>query len=387
MAQYNADVIIFGAGIAGLWTFHQLKTAGYNVLLLEKTAIGAGQTIASQGIIHSGLKYKLRGEDSDLAKNIAAMPNIWRKEFKNKCDASQSQILLIPGGLKGRLIKMGAKKMLAGALDVSKNEWPATITNSGFNGSVIAMEEPVLNIPKVLRALAEPYKDSIRKIGAYAEFITDADGSIEGVRYKDKIIRARVFIFTCAGDNHRIATQLGHDAGLETQARPLLMGMMKNVPFPLFAHFVGMSEKPIATITTHQTADGKLVWYVGAAAAERQKNSPERDTYNAMQTAIAHYLPDIDLWNIEWAALPIDRIEGKSGDGRMPDTPSIHESRNALYAWPTKLTFAPLLGDMIMDALKKRDIAPSNTNTDWSFMGDVSFADAPWDYAQWKKFY
>ena len=49
------DVVIFGAGIAGLWTFNRLKSLGYDVLLLEKKAIGCGQTLASQGIIHSGL--------------------------------------------------------------------------------------------------------------------------------------------------------------------------------------------------------------------------------------------------------------------------------------------------------------------------------------------
>ena len=28
------DIVIFGAGIAGLWTFNRLRRAGYDVLLL-----------------------------------------------------------------------------------------------------------------------------------------------------------------------------------------------------------------------------------------------------------------------------------------------------------------------------------------------------------------
>ena len=67
------DIVIFGAGIAGLWTFHSLKKMGYDVLLLERESIGGGQTIASQGIIHSGLKFSLAGKVNKLAKSISAM--------------------------------------------------------------------------------------------------------------------------------------------------------------------------------------------------------------------------------------------------------------------------------------------------------------------------
>ena len=75
----NIDIVIVGAGIAGLWTFNRLKRMGYDVLLLESKAIGSGQTIASQGIIHSGLKYAFAGKVNNLAKSISAMPACWKK--------------------------------------------------------------------------------------------------------------------------------------------------------------------------------------------------------------------------------------------------------------------------------------------------------------------
>ena len=43
------DVVIFGGGAAGLWLLDELVRAGYEALLLEAGALGAGQTIASQG--------------------------------------------------------------------------------------------------------------------------------------------------------------------------------------------------------------------------------------------------------------------------------------------------------------------------------------------------
>ena len=55
------DVLVFGGGAAGLWCLHQLRRGGYHAILLESTALGSGQTIRAQGIIHGGGKYALRG--------------------------------------------------------------------------------------------------------------------------------------------------------------------------------------------------------------------------------------------------------------------------------------------------------------------------------------
>jgi glycine/D-amino acid oxidase-like deaminating enzyme len=84
MTARAADIVIVGAGIAGLWTFHRLKKRGYDVLLLEKDSIGGDQTIASQGIIHSGLKFAIAGKISTLARSISAMPDIWRTALKGE---------------------------------------------------------------------------------------------------------------------------------------------------------------------------------------------------------------------------------------------------------------------------------------------------------------
>lgn len=376
MAEKKTDILIYGAGIAGLWLFHTLKRSGYDVLLLEKNAIGSGQSIASQGIIHSGLKYTLAGKISPLARSIGAMPDRWRDALKGSgpVDLSPaknkifSQNLLIPSGPLGGLVETLGKTALGNTKKIPQSEWPSGIGHSGFNGALMEMGEPVLDIPSVIRALAEPYKNFIRR---------DNGTKIESA----------LTIYTAAASNHDIATQNGHAAGLETQKRPLLMGLMKNVPFALHAHFVGTSEKPVATITTHKTKDGALVWYVGGAVAERAKDFDPSEVYAAIRKALAKYMPALDLSGIEWAVFPIDRIEGKSKtDGWLPDTPTIHEAGNTLYCWPTKLTFAPLLADMVMKKIENAGIKPSaNPNTDWSFLPEADYATAPWDSVEWTK--
>ena len=56
----KTDVLIFGGGIAGLWLLNRLHNAGYSAWLMEQEALGSGQSIASQGMIHGGLAIEAR---------------------------------------------------------------------------------------------------------------------------------------------------------------------------------------------------------------------------------------------------------------------------------------------------------------------------------------
>lgn len=376
MVQHNIDIAIHGAGMAGLWVFNRLKRMGYDVLLLDTDSIGGEQSMASQGIIHSGLKYAFGGKINKLAASISAMPDQWREALTGhgpvdlsaaRVNAS-SQYLLIPRGAMGGLLNLVTKKTLGKSVhDVAPEDWPTELQNSGFNGSMISMGEPVLDIPSAVRALAEPYRKCIKK----------SDGTQ---------INAKLHIYTAAAGNLETAKQKDHDKGLETQHRPLLMGLMKNAPFPLYAHLVGASDKPIATITTHTTKDNDLVWYIGGLPAERPKESDPQETIQTTIDAFAKYLPDLNLDNVKWATLPIDRVEGKSKtDGWMPDTPTIHDAGNHLYCWPTKLTFSPMLSDMIVKKLEEKGIKPSGEESDFSDLPDIDYRETPWDTAQWTK--
>ena len=97
-------------------------------------------------------------------------------------------------------------------------------------------------------------------------------------------------------------------------------------------------------------------------------------------------MPDLDLSNVEWAGLPIDRIEGKSDiDGWMPDTPTIHSIEckdiDVHYCWPTKLTFAPLLSDRLLEKIGE----PSQSTSDYSLLPAADYTQTPWDKADWIK--
>ena len=65
------NTVIFGGGIAGLWTLNLLKARGYtNIALLETNTLGHKQTGLSQGIIHGGIKYALANKTFDIVLNL-----------------------------------------------------------------------------------------------------------------------------------------------------------------------------------------------------------------------------------------------------------------------------------------------------------------------------
>ena len=85
------DVLIFGGGAAGLWCLDRFRRAGYHAILLEAKALGRGQTIQAQGIIHGGGKYGLRGvRDFAALRTTSAMPERWRRHLAGAIEPNLS---------------------------------------------------------------------------------------------------------------------------------------------------------------------------------------------------------------------------------------------------------------------------------------------------------
>ena len=70
----STDVLIVGAGVAGLWLNARLRGQGFSTVLVESASLGGGQSVKSQGIIHGGAKYALHGALTGASEAIADMP-------------------------------------------------------------------------------------------------------------------------------------------------------------------------------------------------------------------------------------------------------------------------------------------------------------------------
>ncbi|MFT3683998.1 MAG: hypothetical protein QM783_03555 [Phycisphaerales bacterium] len=134
----------------------------------------------------------------------------------------------------------------------------------------------------------------------------------------------------------------------------------------LYGHCIApLSDKPRITITTQAaqtTAGRRNVWYIGGQIAESGVERDREAQISAARAEVGKCLPWLSLEHAQWATFRVDRAEGATTEQRRPDTPVIEPVENTPYlaVWPTKLVFAPLVGDLVAAEVAKR-CAPSRT--------------------------
>ncbi len=197
----QVDVLIFGGGAAGLWLLDELARRGDRVLLLEAGRLGAGQTIASQGIIHGGLKYTLQGALTPSAVQIREMPGLWRDclagrrqpDLRSARLRAASCHLWRTDSLGSRLGMIGARVGLRVAPQaVSADERPSAL--AGCPGTVARLDEPVLAPESLLEALVAGNSRRVLHIDPSQLEIDRAAGTIRRVQLTDPATGRRLQI-------------------------------------------------------------------------------------------------------------------------------------------------------------------------------------------------
>ncbi|MCK6418215.1 MAG: hypothetical protein L6Q57_04665 [Alphaproteobacteria bacterium] len=390
MAEHNPDILIFGGGVAALWSLAYLREQGYDALLLCNEPLGGWQTLSSQGILHAGLKYALSGAISPIAMHIRNMPELWLNCMNGKGAINlkgahmrlQGQNLLVPAGLMAGPMNI-ALQGIFGAQKLDAQGWPAALDKTGFKGHVLRLKEPVLDVPQTIATLHHHYKDFIRQID-FSHVQRLADNRLQ---IGSEIFNPRCIIFAAGAGNLNGAALMGHESHIKIRRRPLLMGFLKPAPFEIYAHLLGYTDKPLATITTHVLQDGTMCWYIGGQVAERSKEDNPNNLYSAMKKALYQFFPQLDLSALQAACLPVDRVEGTdTGGNHPPDEPSINAIGSVIYAWPTKMTFAPLLAQRLEKVIQQMGISPSGGGHVYTGYATATLAPPPWNNLTWTKF-
>lgn len=362
----STDVLIVGAGVAGLWLTARLRQQGYSTVLVERASLGGGQTLKSQGIIHGGAKYALHGALTGASEAIADMPRRWREALAGEGELdlrdtrllSEAHYLWSPGTLAGNLTSFFASKAVRGRVDQVKGEQlPPALQDPRFKGKVYRLAELVVDVPSLLANLMRLAGDSLLA----GERITPLheDGQLVGLNVDDRQIRAQRIILSAGAGTE----QLLRDLGIEQpamQRRPLHMVLVKGPTLkPLYAHCLGGGPKPRVTVTSHPAADGQWVWYLGGDLAEA--DGVARDPaaqIAAAQKELGQLLPWIDQAPLQWATLRVDRAEPAQSGLVRPDNAFLAEQQRLLVGWPTKLALAPDFADRVLAALARDGIRP-----------------------------
>lgn len=403
----RTGVIIVGGGIAGLWTLDELVRRGVRAVLIERDALGAGQTVWSQGIVHGGLKYTLSGLMNPSAEAIREMPAIWRDCLagRRSPDLSSAPIraphchLWRTDSLASRAGMIGAKVGLRVApTTLARHERPAPLTQCP--GDVARLDEQVIDAPAVLRALAAPHADRIvrgRVVALSREQSTEhgngpaREDSHEHVRATIECGGARVQIVTrrlviTAGNGAAALRQMLGLAESRVQVRPLRMAMLRGpaAELPaLFGHCVD-GAKTRVTITSAIDAHGRRVWQVGGEVAERGVTMPPLELARVARREVLASIPGLDTGACEWSCYDAPRAELATPGGRRPDDTTILAEGPVLTAFPTKLALAPRLAQLVAESIGA-DGRDAREADDARALGDLCAAHAvpiatpPWD--------
>jgi glycerol-3-phosphate dehydrogenase len=394
--RYSTDIALFGGGIAGLWLLKRLRQAGYHAMLFESKSLGGGQTLASQGIIHGGLKYALGGSLTGAANTIAGMPARWRQCLAgtDSIDISDVEVLhdnyymWSESSFRSRLKTFLGSKSLVGKVEqVQIEHFPACFAEATTQGSLYKLPDFVINTDSLIRSLARDAQDCLFLLDpAQVSFRSEPGGGHQSigllVEGSEIVIDAQRVIF-CAGEGN---AELIEKAGLKSvraQTRPLNMVYLRKQGLPqLFVHCIGddFGLTPRLTVTTHDGRDGNTVWYLGGELAESGVSRSDSEQIAHAQALVGKYFPWVDVDGAEWNCFAINRAEADINNNYRPDGPFLAAEQNIITVWPTKLTLSPALADSLVDQLAGMKAGPATDSSGLrQFLPEPPMGVARWD--------
>ena len=356
--KVDVDAVIVGGGIAGLWTLARLRAEGYNAILLEDEALGAGQTRYAQGIIHGGTKYALTGKLTASSEAVSNMPSIWRAchagngelDLRSAEMISDAHYLWSTTNLASKITGFFASQVMRARTTALKPEQrPAIFQHKDFKGNIYRLDEPVFDTISVLRALAEPVMSAIPAIKKNSIQLQSSGLEVEAVNGDSYEFGFGKLILMAGPGNGALLRSAGLSMP-EMHLRPLKMVMVRGcITEKVFAHCMGAGINPRVTITSHLDKHNNIVWYMGGQLAEDGVHRSDEEQIARAQQELASLIPWQKLDAAQWAILDIDRAEVKHADGHRPDTFYVDQQGDIITAWPTKLALAPLLAQQIVD--------------------------------------
>lgn len=386
-----ADTVIIGGGGAALWTANVLKNAGQSVAVLTNSPLGAGQSLAAQGVIHGGLKYAVGGKLTDSSEELADMPERWLAAMRGEgpVDLSGAELLCdhqlmwsLPNVISKTVGFFGSKAVRGRSGSVPREEYPPIFDTPDYKGKLFRIDEPVVDPVSIIRELAKGVADETWLVdwneNAALEVDRENISSIQLTQPDGSKVRleAGQFLLAAGAGNGELLSQIGVGEP-SMQRRPLHQLIVRKKGLPdFFSVCVGTGPKPPMVTTTHHDSEGRTVWYVGGDIAEQAGvERSEAEQIEAGKSMFAKLLPWVDLEGADWFTWRGDRAEPHTGTGDRPPGAYLKRIGNVLIAWPTKLALAPNLADQVLAECT----TPDATKAVMLNLPRPPLGKAPWD--------
>jgi hypothetical protein len=347
-------VAIIGGGIAGLWLLNCLKQEGFSTVLFEKSAMGGVQSINSQGIIHSGVKYSFTGKLHPAAQAMSQLPQLWKDCLQGKGaiplsgveTLSESTFLWPDSSVGSRFFGFMASKLMRSQVEkLSAKEYPDFFQKTNPQGPVYWVQEPVVDLVSLMEVLVKNCQDYIFSL----DFASLNDGFIALPSGEQVEFKAKKTVLAAGKGNAELMEKMGV-TGIEMQTRPLHAVAIKHqYEFPVFAHCITTGAVPRITITSPE----KNTWYLGGQIAETGVGRSKEEQIRFAKKELKSLFPGLDFSRAKYESFLISRAENWSRNNQRPDSHFFKSHGDVIVAWPTKLALAPILANEIVADLNK----------------------------------
>ncbi|MCH8829820.1 MAG: FAD-dependent oxidoreductase, partial [Planctomycetes bacterium] len=367
---------------------------GLQVVLLEAGELGSGQTVASQGILHGGLKYTLQGLLTRSAIGIREMPAVWKDCLANRRRPHLSQtrmrasscLLWRTETVASRLGMIGAKFGLRIApKPLAENDRPPLLAHCP--GTVARLQEPVIDPQSLIADLACQHAARILKIDAEngLRFETDAPGNVVSVTLTEPesgrclCFKPRNVVLTAGGGNQALRERIGLTTPA-MQRRPLHMVLLRGDLPELNGHCID-GRKTRVTITSDVDLEGRRVWQIGGQVAEEGVHMTAAELITHTEAELKAAIPGFSAIGCEWTTYRVDRAEGSTRNNRRPETIRVLNEGNTITAWPTKLVLVPQLAETVSKAIPSITATPAINDPRLAEWPKPNVAQPPWETA------
>lgn len=365
----DAEVAIVGGGVMGLWVRALLASRNVSTLLFEQALPGAMQTIASQGILHAGVKYALGGEKTRAAAAVESAQPVWTScltgqgvpDLSGVQIASEQMVLWTTTDIRSKLAATGAARAMRSHVSKQERSFGTGVVCDALHGASenihwYTVDERVVKTDSLVRELVRSSTDPVLS-HTRVNRIESVDA--HDIRWRltyqaDRgraVTNAKYLVLAAGEGNEALLVSIGMKSTPRMQTRPLHMVMLRNAPCILFGHCLRLSAVPRLTVTTSHAKDGSLVWWIGGQIAETGVNRDVGAQCDFARDELHACLPWLDFSDAMLSAFTINRAEGVSGSGGRPDSFVTYHTTGLSVVWPTKLVLAPVAGAGIVDRI------------------------------------
>lgn len=355
------DVVILGGGCAGLWILDRLVTAGYDAYLLERSALCAGQTIWSQGILHSGLKYTLSGAMNSAAKAIQHMPARWMDSIQGNsvpdlsgtmlrashCHLWRTKSLSSRAGMIGARVGLRTKPK-----SLAMQDRPPILQQTP--GTVALLDEPVIDPQSFASAMRSVYPARI----AHAPSLS-VSGNADAPRISadGKSLQPKCLVIAAGNGSAQVRTSLGLP-NAAMQVRPLRMVVVQSNDLPpLNGHCVDGNATRLTITTQLGSESTPTAWQLGGNIAEIGPSLSPSDLLREARKELIACVPHVDasgiLHNARWMVYDAPRAEGATPSGKRPEHATVIREGRTVTAWPSKLVLAPQAASQALESVRE----------------------------------